>query len=72
MTWAKIALTGGPTGSQTRLEIDGTDISHRVQSVTVEVGVDQVMTATVEYHCQEVVIDGDVHVVHVCPVVGPE
>lgn len=67
-----LRLTGGAAGHDSRLELDGVDVSSSVQHVTIHVDARHLNRATVSYACTLVEVDGEYHIAHQCPIGGEE
>ena len=66
MTRVDLVLSG--TGANSKVVIDGVDVSSKVHGLTLEAEVGAITMLTVEYPCTEVTsVTGDIEVVHFCP-----
>jgi len=68
MTKVDLKLT--PTGRDSKVILDGVDVSKSVSDVEVHAGVGEVTTVMVTYVCarEDVDVEGEFDVVHVCPI----
>ena len=63
----RVQLDLAQVGSGSHIFLDGREVSSDVRAVEVRAGVHELTTMVVEYNCVEVVVNGEVDVIHHCP-----
>jgi len=71
-TKARFEMLLTPLGKDSRVKLDGEDISHKVREFEVHASVNEVTTVSLEYVCSKepVKLEGEATVVHHCPING--
>jgi len=68
----KVEFNAAQIGHDSKLIIDGVDVTNDVRRVTIDAEVGNFTKLEVEYVCVEGVINGEVEVFHVCPYPPPD